>query len=138
MADLSTNILDVYAYESNLSVLGGESNYGFLVRAEPRILTLEINGTVNGAPDAELITPLPIFARTGYGKNRFGILTRAIRIARTQGASPNYYKIRRTIPLLTIGIAEALLPNVLANIISYEGQTDWVLVSIRDEVYGTG
>lgn len=128
---------EVVAYQSEIPVSTGDENIGFLVRIEPETLLLEINGTVNSAPDSELIIQSEVYARTSYGKNRFGITTRAVRIKRLVGASPLQFYLERVVPWLQNNL-EATLNEASPPSISYQGQTDWIYVNTRPEKVGAG
>lgn len=128
-----------YSYQSTIPVPGDETtaDFGFRVRLQPEAVTLEINETVNSAPDAELITQTGLFARTSHGKNRFGITTRAVIIKRLVGTTPLQFYLKRTIPWLQNNLDATINENDPPSI-SYQGQTDWVLVGIREEAIGVG
>lgn len=137
MADLDTTHYITVAYQSDLYVTDSTLNYGFLVRIQSKVLTLEVNSIINAAPDAELVEQLPIYLRTSGGKNRFGGIARRLVISRLQGTSPTQFRIYRTIPILTSAIITAINENPLSVVISYEGETDWDYVSVRKEVFAS-
>ena len=129
----------IYTYQSAIpdATSAGDEDYGFLVRVQTEVLLLEINGTVNSVPDAELVTKLPLYARTGGGKNRFGITTRAVVIKRLVGTSPLQFYLKRTVPWLQNNL-EATIGESSPPAIEYQGQTDWILVGVREEKIGDG
>jgi hypothetical protein len=135
----SVTQFQIVNYQSNIKVGGteGTTDFGFFVRISPEVLTLEINETTNTAPDAELITPTSIYARTGNGKNKFGLTTRAVTIKRLVGSDPLKFYIKRTIPWLQNNLDATILEDTPPTI-SYQGQTDWILVGVREEKIGDG
>lgn len=135
----STSQYTIVDYQSAIPVPGEGStaDFGFKVRIQSETLLLSINETVNSAPDAELIQPTTLYARTSLGKNRFGITTRAVIIKRLVGTDPLKFYIRRTVPWLQNNLI-ATIEEESPAVISYQGQTDWILVGIRNEVVGDG
>jgi hypothetical protein len=135
----STTQYTIVDYQSAIKVGGteGTTDFGFRCRISSTVLTLEINETTNTAPDAELITATGLYARTGGGKNRFGITTRAVTIKRLVGTTPLQFYLKRTIPWLQNNL-DATIGEDEPPTISYQGQTDWILVGVREEKVGDG
>ena len=126
-------------YASDLSIPDSEEDltYGFNVKVNAEILTLSINSTTNDAPAADTIQQVGIYARTGGGKNRFGITTRAVIIKRLVGTSPLQFYLKRIVPWLQTNLEETINSTSPPSI-SYQGQTDWLLVGTREEKVGDG
>jgi len=135
----STSQYGIYKYQSGLVTTEGESGvyYGFSIRASPEILTLIINSVANDVPLDADVSPLPLYARTAGGKNRFGIITRAVKIKRLVGTAPLQFYIRRTVPWLQNTLDETIDANATVSV-AYQGQNDWILVGVREENVGDG
>jgi len=135
----STSQYTIKPYASELTIPDSEEDltYGFNVKVNAEILTLSINSTTNDVPTAEMIQQTGIYARTGGGKNRFGITTRAVIIKRLVGTSPLQFYIKRTVPWLQNNLEETINSTSPPSI-SYQGQTDWILVGTREEKLGDG
>lgn len=128
----SIELLVTYQYESNIRLTGGDTNLGFLIRLDPNDLLLDINDTLNAAPDSELILQTGLYCYSTPRDRSRSIVARYINISRLVGTAPLRTRIRRRIPILTLGCWEALR-LAYPPVINYQGQTDWVLVSTRDE-----
>jgi hypothetical protein len=135
----STTQYTIVDYQSGIKVGGteGTTDFGFRCRVSSTVLTLEINETSNAPPDDDLITPTGVYARTAGGKNRFGITTRAVTIKRLVGTSPLQFYLKRTIPWLQNNL-DATIDEEDPPVISYQGQTDWIFVGVREEKIGDG
>jgi hypothetical protein len=135
----STTQYTIQAYQSSIPIPESETlaTIGFDVRINAEVLTLSINDTTNAAPDADLIQQIGLFARVGGGKNRFGITTRAVIIKRLVGTSPLQFYLKRTIPWLKDNLIDTINTTSPPSI-SYQGQTDWILVGVRNEKVGDG
>jgi hypothetical protein len=135
----STTQYGIYTYQSAIptSAETPDVKYSFKVRANAEILTLTINGTTNTQPESMDFTALPLYARTGGGKNKFGITTRAVKIKRLVGTSPLQFYLSRTVPWLADTL-DATIDSMTPPTVSYQGQTDWVVVGVREEKVGDG
>jgi len=135
----STTQYEIKSYQSAIPIPGSETlqTIGFNVRINAEVLTLSINDTTNDAPDSDLVQALPLYARIGGGKNRYGITTRAVVIKRLVGTSPLQFYLKRTVPWLKNNLDDTI-SGTTPPTISYQGQTDWVLVGTRKEAIGDG
>jgi hypothetical protein len=128
----STTIFNLVPYESNISTTGADTNLGFLIRIQPTVLTLTINDVANAAPDAGLILQTGLYAYATNKPRSKRLCARAITISRIVGTAPLQFRLYRRVPVLTVGTFISLrLDNPPT--FSYQGQTDWTLVSVHKE-----
>jgi len=119
-------------YKTNLFAPDGSTPLVSYVRVDPQALTLQISDQTNDAPQSvDQSTTLPIRVTAG---RRYGITARHVVISRLAGSSPNQYKVYRKIVVFDPDIYQQYL-SLIASSISYESQTDWILVGGINEKY---
>lgn len=136
MAASTSTPFQIVPYESEILLLGEDIPLGFIVHVRADVLALEIGDVTNAAPDSSLYTQTGLRARTSSGKRRTGLVTRSLTITRLIGTAGALSRIYRRVPLLTSGIAQNLRTGG-PPLITYQGETDWVVVGLARETSST-
>jgi len=120
-------------YDTEIYVPGSTSdNQVAYLRVSANVLALTIDGTPNvPVTGTELNSRVPI---RSTGKRKYGIIARHLVLGRIAGTSPNQVIIRRTVPIFDPDLFKVAI-SAPAVVFSYESQSDWKLVSARNEVY---
>lgn len=128
MAGVKINVL----YQTDLLTPDAGAKLVSYVRVDPQSENLSIGGQTNDPPTSvDQTTTLPIRVTAG---RRYGITARHVVISRLGGSSPNQYKIYRKIVVFDPDIYQGYLSQI-ASSITYEGLSDWILVSGINEKY---
>lgn len=125
----------VYKTQRVTGADGNEPVYQY-VRLNPQTITATFGGTANTAPDPTDGLLLADYAHVGR-KRTAGVAARLVVIARYVGTAPNLVELRRRIVILDPALFYTIISSP-GQAISYQGQTDWILIGNRPETYRLG
>jgi hypothetical protein len=111
-------------YQTNLELPDLSTEIIGRIRVLSQVTSLVVGSVTNTEPAGDQNSVFPI---RQYHIKRFGIAARYITIYRLQGDSPNQFREYRRIPILDPNLYIAAISQIAATI-SYEGQTDWIMV----------
>jgi len=121
-------------YQTQLFVPGStDQTQNCYMRTTANALALTIDGDANVPPSGEVVnSQIPV---RSSGIRKYGIIARNIVLGRLAGSSPNQLIVRRRIPIFDAELFQATISSLATINFSYEGNSDWKLISAHNERY---